>query len=429
MQNLVQLDQDKKRVPVGFEPAGVALGDNIFIYPIEGGKRQIVLNRTKMNFTGSSHFSKRNYGSSWTFPTLLSDHGGELLITLETFRRHHDGASIRRYRIHSAQPFLLNGVWCSEAYPRHGDILDFCLNRFIFKAADQLQAPNNELLTQKEARSLLPILLEGETGTGKTTLAKKIHDESGVIGKFVHLNLASFSPSLLESEIFGHKKGAFTGAIRDKQGALLEANRGTLFLDEVDSLPIDIQTKLLLFLDNGHIRAVGDSRVAQSKARIIAASGSSLKGRLAGKEMRQDFYHRLASGVQVRLKSLREDRLAIARFVSDFAKQNQMSLCPLLLEEYQNFSWPGNKRQLQGHLEKKRLLGSMQRLAWCHLDEDLFELRGELGVDSHEITSMRELKRVYARQVYLRCSKNSMSAAKALKISENTLKKLVNQQE
>src|SRR5690606_12983163 len=132
---------------------------------------------------------------------------------------------------------------------------------------------NSELLelnsSKKIIQSNLPILIEGETGTGKTTLAKSIHQMSERSGEFVHVNLSAFSENLMESELFGHLKGAFTGAYNDKKGAIERANNGTLFLDEIDSTSIAVQTKLLLFLDNYKLSPVGSGVMKKINCRIL----------------------------------------------------------------------------------------------------------------------------------------------------------------
>ena len=180
-------------------------------------------------------------------------------------------------------------------------------------------------MKQNYLNSSMPILLIGETGTGKTTIAKKIHDESGVGGNFVHLNLSSFSQSLIESEIFGHRKGAFTGAISDKKGAILEANKGTLFLDEIDSIDISLQTKLLTFLDNGEFRAVGGGSNT-SDVRMIYSSGKNIKDLVASGEMRLDFYFRLKNSLCLEVPNLRDNKDYLKDIIHEILDRNALSI-------------------------------------------------------------------------------------------------------
>jgi transcriptional regulator of acetoin/glycerol metabolism len=263
-----------------------------------------------------------------------------------------------RYLIKSLgeSPFRLNGVQCFEAFIERGDVIDIGFNRIKFlRPKSHLKISEKaksviDLLTEEMIKSPLNIMIEGETGTGKTTLAKTIHEESARSGRFIHLNLSSFAPSLIESELFGHVKGAFTGAITEKRGAILEAHKGTLFLDEIDSLSLELQTKLLLFLDNYEVRAVGGSTTQKADVRLIFASGTKMKQLIQKQKMRRDFYYRLTSGVVVTLENLRDNPAKISEFCLEFEKQNLTILCEDLIKYYQECPWPGNIRQLLSHL-------------------------------------------------------------------------------
>ena len=190
------------------------------------------------------------------------------------------------------------------------------------------------LKNHKLIRSDLNILIQGETGTGKTRLARRIHDESGSSGDFVHINLSSFSPSLIESELFGYQKGSFTGAIKNKVGALASANFGTLFIDEIDSLPFALQTKLLLFLDDQKFSPVGSRQVLSANTRIIFASGRSLIDLVKRGSMREDFYFRIISGHEIRMRPLRDCPELIDRLINHFSIKNNVSLTIKLKEFY-----------------------------------------------------------------------------------------------
>ena len=162
-------------------------------------------------------------------------------------------------------------------------------------------------MEQNLINSDLKILISGETGTGKSHLARKVHEKSGRLGEFVAINLSSFNPQLIESELFGHKKGSFTGAIHDKTGAFSMAKNGTLFLDEIDSLPLDLQTKLLTFIDNKKFRRVGDTKEESINTRLIFASGRPLEQLVEQGSFRKDLFFRLKSGHSVEMASLRND--------------------------------------------------------------------------------------------------------------------------
>ena len=336
----------------------------------------------------------------------------------------------------SDTPFRLNGVQCFEAFLERGDIVDIGFNRIQFlrpgshlKISDQSNLMP-KILTTEILQSQLNVMIEGETGTGKTTLAKKIHDESSRPGRFIHLNLSSFAPSLIESELFGHVKGAFTGAIGDKRGAILEAHKGTLFLDEIDSLSIELQTKLLLFLDNFEVRSVGASSTQKADVRLIFASGTKMKRLVEMQKMRKDFYYRLTSGVVVALTSLREKPQQIREICLEFEKKNLTILCEDLIKYYEDCQWPGNIRQLLSHLNKKKILSLGKKLILDNLDHELLNDKSEaLGFEAHQLKPLEEIKMDYCLNVFMKSEKNFSRASKLLDISPNTLKALLSNRE
>ena len=238
----------------------------------------------------------------------------------------------------------------------HNDLCEIGYHEFQFKKKSELNLTLNkgslELLDEKIVKSKVPILIEGETGVGKTHIARKIHEASGCQGEFVHVNLCSFSPGLIESELFGHIRGAFTGAMNDKKGALREAREGTLFLDEIDSLSIEMQTKLLLFLEDFLVRPVGSAIKYPVQTRVICAAGKDLGEMVKEGFMRKDFYFRISSGKKLKLKSLREDPSRVESIMNKFALDKDIYFSPKLYEFYKSLPWPGNIRQLVGHLQK-----------------------------------------------------------------------------
>ncbi len=417
--------QEHTPIPRGLENVGVGLEGLLEHYPIDGIKKQIKLNRTQYEFMASDNHDKNIQGTSRNIRTLRDEQGQKLTLKLKRFKTKDSTGHRQYYQASSNTDFRLNGQWVSRATLRKGDVIDFALNRFVFDRQELLQKDQAIPISTQLIRSNLPILIEGETGTGKTTLAKRIHEQSQQSGRFVHLNLASFSTSLIESELFGHIKGAFTGAVRDKSGAFVEANLGTLFLDEIDSLPLSLQTKLLLFLDDGFVRPVGSTHSKKVKTRIIAASGSSLKSKVKTGSMRADFYHRLASGAGITLPSLREKPQVIEQIVRDFCREHQRAYCNSLVKAYSRMPWPGNIRQLHGHLFKKHISNTMGLIRWDEQDDELAlsdaNLR-EVLRDDHPYISLRELKKLYSLSVLAKCHYHFASAAKILNISVNTLK-------
>ncbi len=270
------------------------------------------------------------------------------------------------FRLIGVQDFFINGTYCKDALIQDGDRVEIDQNVLIFRSKK-----SNSLIENKSYADIpLSILLIGETGTGKTRLARKIHDDSGRKGAFVHVSLASFSESLIESEIFGHKKGAFTGAVSDKLGAIKQSKGGTLFLDEIDSIDKNIQTKLLLFLDTYKFRAVGSDHESKVDTKLIFASSRPLQTLLADESFRKDFYYRIDGSYKVRLDPLREDQEKVYEICSQFEKERFVSIDRRLISFYQNYQWPGNIRQLLHHLEKKYLFNK-KRLTFDHLDQSL----------------------------------------------------------
>jgi sigma-54 dependent transcriptional regulator, acetoin dehydrogenase operon transcriptional activator AcoR len=209
------------------------------------------------------------------------------------------------------------------------------------------------------APSDLSVLLLGETGTGKEVFARRVHGRSGRRGAFLAINCASLPRELVESTLFGHKKGAFTGATSDSDGLFAQAQDGTLFLDEVGELPAHQQAKLLRVLENHEYLPVGSTRVVQSNARIIAASNADLDAEIASGGFRADLYARLA-GTVIRLpplRSRRRDILALAEsFFSELAPGEVFRLSASAAEKLVLHPWPHNVRELRGVMQRLTLL-------------------------------------------------------------------------
>ncbi len=328
-------------------------------------------------------------------------------------------------------PFTVNGQWSREAFIEGQDTLGLdSPGRLEFRREGVLYnhlppALPEVLQDERVLASSLPVLLQGETGTGKSHLAREIHQRSGRAGSFVTLNIASLAAGLVETELFGHKRGAFTGAHADRMGALAQASGGTLFLDEVDSLTPELQVKLLLFLDRGHFRPVGAVREERTDARMIFASGRSLRRLVAQGSMRADFFFRLGQGVVADLRPLRDVPEEIERHCQLFSLENHVVIGKKLTDFYRTLPWPGNVRQLYGHLQAKRIRSKTHKLDFDSWDEKLLTMSSDLNGISHAddpIRSMEEVKREYARQAFQRCRGEVMSTARHLGVNPKTLK-------
>ena len=219
-------------------------------------------------------------------------------------------------------------------------------------------------LAQKVAPTDSTVLIEGETGTGKELFAQSIHNASLRKHKsFVAVNCSAFPKELLESEIFGHKKGAFTGAAYDKKGLFEEAHEGTLFLDEIGEMPSELQAKLLRVLEEHTFTKIGDTKPTKVNVRIIAATNRDLQSSLKAGRFRKDFFYRIHI-LPIYLPPLRlrkEDiPILVNQFANDFSRGEKISVVPQhVIDAMQDYDWPGNVRELQNTVHRYITLGSI----------------------------------------------------------------------
>ncbi|MCB9677357.1 MAG: sigma-54-dependent Fis family transcriptional regulator [Alphaproteobacteria bacterium] len=204
---------------------------------------------------------------------------------------------------------------------------------------------------QTIAKTPLPVLVRGETGTGKEVVARLIHDLSGRTGPFIPVDCGSLSQSLVETELFGHERGAFTGANQRREGLVWAARGGTFFLDEIGELPMETQTRLLRLLENGTYRPVGSQDQRSSDIRVVAATWRDLQQRVAEGKFRQDLYHRLTI-VELVLPPLRERPEDVPLLFEHFVRQVLAETRTLTLEastrsHLERWPWPGNVRELR----------------------------------------------------------------------------------
>jgi formate hydrogenlyase transcriptional activator len=209
------------------------------------------------------------------------------------------------------------------------------------------------------------VLLLGETGTGKELIARSIHEQSGRVSRtFVKINCSAIPTGLLESELFGHERGAFTGALTQRFGRFEIADGGTLFLDEVGDIPLEVQPKLLRVLQEREFERLGNSRTIRTNVRVIAATNRDLSEMVANREFRADLFYRL-NVFPVRLPSLRERREDIPRLVRYFTKRycsrmnrHITSIPNETLRALEEWSWPGNIRELENFIERSVILST-----------------------------------------------------------------------
>jgi len=235
-------------------------------------------------------------------------------------------------------------------------------------------------LLAKAASSEVTVLLEGESGTGKEVAARAIHAESArCAGPFVTVNCGAIPESLIESELFGHERGAFTGAVAERVGVFERADRGTLFLDEVGELRVDLQVRLLRALQERTIQRVGGTREIHVDVRVIAATNRDLRADAQAGRFREDLYYRLAV-FPCRLPPLRERegdvRVLVAAFVERFAARHNRPITKVsdeAMRVLEAYSWPGNVRQLANVVERAVILEESDTLCLGALDDELLE--------------------------------------------------------
>jgi transcriptional regulator with PAS, ATPase and Fis domain len=217
-------------------------------------------------------------------------------------------------------------------------------------------------LIRKIADTDSTILIQGESGTGKELVARALHyNSSRQHQPFVAINCSALPENLLESELFGHKKGSFTGAVADKAGLFEEAERGTIFLDEVNSMALPLQTKLLRVLQERQLRRVGDTKTLPINVRVLGATNESLLEKVKDGKFREDLYYRLAV-IPIELPPLRDRVEDIPLLVQHFLKKNAGQqetpdkIEPKALEALQCYHWPGNVRELENAIERASAL-------------------------------------------------------------------------
>jgi transcriptional regulator with PAS, ATPase and Fis domain len=311
-------------------------------------------------------------------------------------------------------------------------------------------------LTRQVAKSKSSVLLLGETGTGKELIAKAIHKLSARgNGPFVRVNCGALTESLLESELFGHVRGAFTGAIDNRPGRFEAAHTGTVFLDEINSTTPMLQVKLLRVLQEREFERVGDTRTIRVDTRVVAASNRDLVVEIEAERFREDLYYRL-NVVPIHLPPLRERREDIRELVAHFLdlynEENDRYVVHIEREAFEaleDYHWPGNVRELQNYIERAvvlaqgdeltrdllpdAVLGRTQERPVCLGEADMESLTNrlveqglaEFGIESDDLHPkiVNRVERELIVQVMRSCDNVQIKAAAKLGINRNTLHK------
>jgi DNA-binding NtrC family response regulator len=284
------------------------------------------------------------------------------------------------------------------------------------------------VVAARVAETSAPILLVGESGTGKERLARYVHERSlRAKGPFLAVNCAALPESLLESELFGHEKGAFTGADRRHRGLFEAAERGTLFLDEVAEMPLGVQVKLLRVLEDHEIRRVGASTSRQVDVRIVAATNRDLEEMVRERSFRRDLYYRLKV-VMLEIPPLRERRDDILALAHTFVRRGcatyscgPCSLSAQALDRLLGYPWPGNVRELGHALERAVVLAEGKpKIGVDDLPPEIASGHALPAAPGSTMT-LAELERAHILAILERCAGNRRETAQRLGIGTNTL--------
>jgi two-component system response regulator AtoC len=286
-------------------------------------------------------------------------------------------------------------------------------------------------VVERAAEFKATVLLVGESGTGKEVLARAIHAQSPRRNEpFVAVNCGAIPEALLESELFGHAKGAFTGADRAHRGLFAEADGGTLFLDEIGELPLALQVKLLRVLQEEEVRPVGESKPRKVDVRVLAATARDLQAEVAGGRFREDLFYRL-DVVRVRVPPLRERREDIPLLVDHFLGRSRETLGKAMrsiddaaLERLVGYDWPGNVRELENVLERAVILARGERLTVADLPPNLAAAGPTREAGARDL-SLRRARRALEAQLIVQAlgatGGNRTHAARLLGISHRAL--------
>ncbi len=338
--------------------------------------------------------------------------GNDIPITDKTVSRNHaeieyKADSFLLRDLESTNGTYVNGTRVKEAYLVPGDrikigrtVLEFSAfdekvkiepsekNQFGKMVGSSMKMRQIFTILERIAPTLATVVIEGDTGTGKDLVAQAVHEHSPRRNRpFVVFDCSAVAPNLIESELFGHEKGAFTGAVRSRRGAFEEANGGTIFLDEIGELTLDLQPKLLRALEQREIKRVGSNSTSRIDVRVVCATNKKLRKEVAEGRFREDLYYRL-SVVKIRLPSLSERPEDIEALIERFLAEGKFNLLPDgklkitrvdddALKMLKRYQWPGNVRELLNIIERSISFAEGSTLSKGHLDFVFSEIEHE----------------------------------------------------
>jgi two-component system response regulator HydG len=284
-------------------------------------------------------------------------------------------------------------------------------------------------LVKRVAPSAAPVLVLGETGTGKELVAREIHEASPrKAAPFVAVNCAALPEALLESELFGHVKGAFTGATQNRRGLFLEANGGTLLLDEIGEMPMALQAKLLRVLETGEIRAVGSDTARIADVRIVAATNRDLPDLVRAARFRQDLYFRL-NVVPITIPPLRQRRDDVPLLLEHFVQRSRarMPTSPVhgfraeAVDALVQYAWPGNVRELENLVDRWILTVQKSEVELGDVRTSIGEWDDPVETSLRELAPLHVVEQRYIDRIMERVGGNKTKAAEILQIDPSTI--------
>jgi two-component system response regulator HydG len=331
-----------------------------------------------------------------------------LSLSVDRASRHHAmSAELKRLRRRVDHQELPNIVGHSEAITRMASVIE------------------------RIAETDTSVLITGESGTGKELIARAVHERSGRTGPFLAVNCAALPETLLESELFGHARGAFTDARESRKGLFVEAHNGTLFLDEIGEIPLGMQAKLLRALQERKVRPLGTGQEIPFDARIITATNRELEGEVAAKRFREDLFYRI-NVVRIDAPPLRargNDMLLLAQFFLERAARRSdrkvTRMGRLVAEKLTAYEWPGNVRELENCMERAVALARFDEITLDDLPDKVRQFRPtelhDAGTNPLELPSMEEVEERHIVRVLSAVGGNKTLAAKVLKLDRRTL--------
>lgn len=403
---------------------------------LKAGEVEVIL--LDMNYSPGANDGKE--GLEWisklhgTFPQvkiIIITAYGEINLAVEAMKRGAIDFVTKPWEYEKIQVSVSNAVKLarSEKEIQRLETKQQGLKQHLVAKSDQVIAESSEMkqvlkMVEKVSGTDANVLLLGENGTGKGLMAKLVHEMSPRAGEvFMSVDLGSITESLFESELFGHKKGAFTDAREDRMGRFEAADGGTIFLDEIGNLTPQMQSKLLTVIQNRELTRVGENKPRSFDVRIVAATNAKLEEMIERGEFREDLFFRLNT-IELDLPPLRE-RLAdigpmVEHFIAKFCKkyaQSQPKMGTDTLEKLKKYHWPGNIRELEHAVERAVILSDGVRL----VPED-FNLRKQLKSDGFIVTTnLEELERITIERVIKKNEGNMSKVAQELGIGRTTL--------